>query len=155
MLDRVWFRYSVIFAFTIVGFSLAPQPAPHLGAMMWLMAGLAAWRLANDREPVIRTSLMWISAYAGAMVVYKCLFAVVNLEDLVRELGVSVGTQETVASSWGRNTALTIFGSSFLIPVYYGVWWFQAMFWRQGSRFFRADATAEEQQALIKRGGRR
>jgi len=155
MLDRVWFRYAIIFAFTIVGFSLAPQPAPYLGAMMWLMAGLAAWRMGGDREPIIRTSLMWISAYAGAMVVYKGLFAVVNLEDLVRELGVSVGTQEAVAVTWGRNTALTIFGSSFLIPIYYGVWWFQAMFWRQGSRFFRPGATAEEQQALIKRGGRR
>ena len=155
MLERTWFLYTLIFVFTIAGFSLAPQPAPYLGAMMWLMAGLAAWRLVGDRESVIRTSLMWILAYAGAMIVYKVLFAVVNLDDLVRELGVGVGSQEAVAASWGRNTALTIFGSSFLIPVYYGVWWFQAMFWRQASRFFRTGATPEEQQALIKRGGRR
>lgn len=155
MLDRVWCCYSTIFVITMIAFSLAPQPAPWLGAAMWVMAGAAAWRLSNDRESVIRTSLMFLLAYAGAMVAYKLLFAVVDLDALVQELGVSVGAQEAVASSWARNTALTIFGSSFLIPVYYGVWWFQAMFWRQTSRFFRPGATAEEQQALIKRGGRR
>jgi hypothetical protein len=155
VLNRVWFRYIILFAFTVAGFSLAPQPAPWLGAAMWAMAGAAAWRLTDDRESVVRTSLMFISAYAGAMIAYKLLFAVVNLDALVQELGVSVGARDAVASSWARNTALTVFGSSFLIPVYYGVWWFQAMFWRQPSRFFRIGATSEEQQALIKRGGQR
>jgi hypothetical protein len=41
---------------------------------------------------------------------------------------------------------LIISGSSFLILVYYGIWWFQTMFWRQTSRFFLSGATAEEQQ---------
>ena len=155
MLERVWFRCALLFVFTTAGFALAPQPAPYLGAAMWLMAGAAAWRLTSDRESVIRTSLMFLSAYAAAMMAYKFLFAAVNLESLVAELGVSVGAQGAVATSWARNTALTVFGGSFLIPAYYGVWWFQAMFWRRTSRFFRIGATAEEEQALIKRGGQR
>jgi hypothetical protein len=51
--------------------------------------------------------------------------------------------------------ALTLFGSSFLLPLYYGVWWFQAMFWRRRSWFFQRGATLDERQALLKRGGRR
>jgi hypothetical protein len=43
------------------------------------------------------------------MVVYKFLFAVVGLDAHAQLLDVSVGAQEAVASSWARNTALTIF----------------------------------------------
>lgn len=155
MLERVWFRHTLVFVFTIAALALAPQPAPWLGAIMWVMAGVAAATQPNDRETVLRSSSQFLVGYAAAAGAYKILLSVVNLESLVRELGVSVGAEQSVANTWARNTALTIFGSSFLIPIYFSVWWAQIMFWRRGSRFFRAGATNEEQQAMIKRGGTR
>jgi len=155
LLDRVEVRYALIFVFTLISWTFAPPPVPWLGAAMWVMAGLAAWRLVNDRETAIRTGLQFVAAYAGAILFYRVLAWGLNLSPLVEELGVSPTYAGEAATGWARNVALTVFGASFLIPVYFGVWWFQAMFWHRVSLFFKPTTTVEEGQAIIKRGGRR
>jgi hypothetical protein len=155
LLDYLWFRYSLLFVFFCVAMALAPQPAPIIGALMWVLAAVAVRQKPNDRPSIMERSLQSIAAFSAAMIFYRFIRSGLALQGLVAEMGVAPGEVDAVAEAWARNIALVMLNASFAIPVGYAVYWGRMMFWDRLSVFFRPTATIEDINAVMKRGGRR
>lgn len=155
LLDHVWFRYTLLFLFSTFSLALMPQPIPWLGAMMWVLAAVAARQKVNDRPAILERSLQSIAAYGAALLAYKFLKWGLTLEGLAVEMGVPLAEAEPASAAWAHNTALVALNLSFLIPAYYVIYWGRMMFWDRLSVLFRPTAPVEDIQAILKRGGHR
>lgn len=155
LLSSLWVRYTAVLAVSVAGLLVGGSDLlAWVGAVMWAMTAVACLVKVNDRAAIMGTALKFILGYSVIPLAVALTQRFLDLTSLVESFGIPPADAPTVAAGWARNTALSIMGIGFLIPVYFVWWWGQAMFFDRPSTFFSPVTTVEEAQAIIKRGGR-